>query len=289
MNSRMRKCANFMMLVPAFALVVVGNVEAFAQGAGDRQPCVDPQSSGIHRFRKEWESFEITLRDNTPDSDDCQVISLELRWANGRRYGSNFNVTFVDANNQPIYSRQLSGFQTGHVEFPLTATSNVEAKPWLGTPWMIAVPASITVQAVRPFVAPSNIWYRVVRAPGNSKVKASPGQPRKEEKGRPANEIVRIQTAVRLIGSTRISLVLIELKASQPFPVREAALQLQIGKKVFLHELSGDHTGRTLTLSLTPAMFAELEDGATVVAFFDKPEGGDVWSFGKLDKKTLEQ
>jgi hypothetical protein len=64
---------------------------------------------------------------------------------------------------------------------------------------------------------------------------------------------------------------------------------LQIGKKVFIDELSGDYTGRKLTLSLTPEMFAELKDGDDIVAFFGKPDGNgsadqDVWNFGKLSK-----
>jgi hypothetical protein len=80
-----------------------------------------------------------------------------------------------------------------------------------------------------------------------------------------------------------------ELKTSRPFPAREVPLQLQIGKKIFIDELSGDYTGRKLTLSLTPEMFAELKDGDEIVAFFSKPDGNasadhDVWNFGKLRK-----
>ena len=71
-------------------------------------------------------------------------------------------------------------------------------------------------------------------------------------------------------------------------------LQLQIGKKVFVDELSGDYTGRKLTLSLTPEMFAELKDGDEIVAFFTQPEQnrvveGDVWHFGKLNKSRRQE
>ncbi|MGH9907313.1 MAG: hypothetical protein ACRD8U_17225, partial [Pyrinomonadaceae bacterium] len=60
-----------------------------------------------------------------------------------------------------------------------------------------------------------------------------------------------------------------------------------------LNELSGDHTGRVLTVSLTPEMFSELEDGAEIVAFFGDSESGgpatrDVWNFGRLDKALLK-
>jgi len=286
MNSK-QKWTHLGLMVLIF--VLINNVEVFAQDKSDSQPCAGSQTWLTHRFRKEWESFEIDLRDNAPELEDCQVMSLELYWANGRNNGSLFSVTFVDATNRPIYTRALVGYLTGNIEFPLTATSNVESKPWLGTPWMIAVPASITIQAGHPFVPPANIQYRVVRVPRISKPKAKVEEPRKEEKGKPGNEIVRVRNAVRLIGSTRIAVVQIELKTSQPFPVRDAALQVRIGKKTFINELSGDYTGRTLTLSLTPEMFAELEDGAEVLAFFEKPDGGDAWNFGKLDKRKLDR
>jgi hypothetical protein len=82
--------------------------------------------------------------------------------------------------------------------------------------------------------------------------------------------------------------VQIELKTSRPFPVRDMPLQLQIGKRVFVDELSGDYTGRKLTLSLTPEMFAELKDGDEIVAFFKPDRSGsadqEVWYFGKLEK-----
>ncbi len=103
------------------------------------------------------------------------------------------------------------------------------------------------------------------------------------------NKVVGIRSAVRVIGGTRMPLVQIELKTNRPFPPRDSALQLQIGKRFFLNELTGDPTGRTLTVTLTQETFAELNQGAEIVAFFDKPDrsgfaGRDVWHFGKLDK-----
>jgi hypothetical protein len=80
-------------------------------------------------------------------------------------------------------------------------------------------------------------------------------------------------------------LIQIELKTDRPFPAREVPLRLQIGKKVFSDELSGDYTGRRLTLSLTPQLFAELNEGDEIVAFFERPERGEsFWNFGKLRK-----
>jgi hypothetical protein len=89
-------------------------------------------------------------------------------------------------------------------------------------------------------------------------------------------------------------LIQIELMTSHPFPVRDVPLQLQIGKRIFVDELSGDYTGRRLTLSLTPEMFAELKDGDEVIAFFGKPDGkevadADAWRFGKLAKRQGQE
>jgi hypothetical protein len=110
--------------------------------------------------------------------------------------------------------------------------------------------------------------------------------------GEEGNEIVGIRSAVRVIGVTRIPLVQIELKTNRPFPPRDSALQLQIGRRFFLSELTGDYTGRTLMLTLTQEMFAELKQDAEIVAFFGKPDrsgftGRDVWHFGRLDKSRL--
>jgi hypothetical protein len=124
----------------------------------------------------------------------------------------------------------------------------------------------------------------------NTPVPTSNVQPTRErEEG---NEVVGIKSAVRVIGATRMPLVQIELRTNRPFPPRDNALQLQIGKRFFLNELTGDHTGRTLTLTLTEEMFAELKQGAEIVAFFDKVDrsgfaGRDVWHFGRLDKSSL--
>ena len=262
--------------------------EVLAQDKGE-QPCASAttRTSGRYVFRKQWESFEVPILDESPGLENCQAVALELHWSNGRSNGSNFNVIFLDATNRPIYKRQLSGFRVGNFDIPLTPAPNAESRPWLGTPWMMAIPASITIQAVPPFAAPSTIFYSLVRAPRTSRLKSKAEEPRKPQVEKQANEIVQIRSVVRLVGATRIPLVQMELKTSHPFPVREAALHLRIGKKVFMDELSGDYTGRRLTLSLTTGMFEELEDGAEVVAFFEKSD--DVWSFGNLDKKKLER
>jgi hypothetical protein len=115
----------------------------------------------------------------------------------------------------------------------------------------------------------------------------SPAPNVKTKEAEEGNEVVGIRSAVRIIGATRMSLVQIELRTNRPFPPRDSALQLQVGKRFFLNELTGDYTGRTLTLTLTQEMFAELMPGAEIVAFFDKPDRSgfvDVWYFGRLDK-----
>jgi hypothetical protein len=108
------------------------------------------------------------------------------------------------------------------------------------------------------------------------------------------NVVVSIKDAVRAIGASRQALVQIELRTNRPFPARPSPLRLQVGKRFFFDELSGDYTGRKLTLTLTPEMFSELKSGADIVAFFDRPDrsgfaGEDVWYFGRLNKGMLEK
>jgi len=290
-------------------LLFLGN--AYAQDKTYGQVCADlpGQTSGTYKFRRVGESIEIPIRranvtaseakepagvaSVTASDADCEPVALELHWANGHNNGSNFNVTFLDNNNRLISAKQISAFMTGVLEFPL---SSYEAQPVSGsTLSLVAIPSTVTIQAVPPFAAPVNLSYRITRV-------ARVTKPRKEEreKGEEAetqvrqehgqeNDVVSIHDAVRLIGASRLPVVQIELKTSRPFPVRDVPLQMQIGKRVFIDELSGDYTGRKLTLSLTPEMFAELKDGDEIVAFFSKPARSgsadhEVWYFGKLEK-----
>lgn len=106
------------------------------------------------------------------------------------------------------------------------------------------------------------------------------------------NTIVGIRSALRIIGSVRHPLIQIEMRTDRPFPMRNAALELQIGKRFFQNELGGDPSGRSLTLSLTPKVFAELKDGAEVIAFFVSPDRSgalakEIWYFGRLNKIML--
>jgi len=251
------------------------------------------------------ETIEIPLRgDSVPASvADCEPVVLDLHWTNGRNNGSNFNVTFLDGNNRPIFAKQITAFMSGVLQFPL---SSFDAQPVLGSSLeMISIPITVTIQAVRPFAAPANLSYIVTRVPRASNQrdkeekrakgeaaeaqKADDSQAEQSSSTGQGNELVSIHKAVRLIGASRLPVVQIELKTSRPFPVRELPLQLRIGRKVFVDELSGDYTGRKLTLSLTPEMFAELKDGDEIVAFFSKLDQngvveGDVWYFGKLNK-----
>ena len=108
------------------------------------------------------------------------------------------------------------------------------------------------------------------------------------------NSIVRIHSALRITGSVRQPLIQIEMKTDRGFPIRNAALELQIGKRLFQNELGGDPSGRTLTLSLTAKAFGELKDGAEVVAFFNSPNRSgasakEIWYFGRLSKSLLDK
>ncbi|HBB87081.1 MAG TPA: hypothetical protein DC047_05655 [Blastocatellia bacterium] len=122
------------------------------------QACPDPppQTSGSHSFRQQGESFDIPI-----SVEDCQPVSLELRWANGRNNGSNFQVTFLDSDNQAIYSKEISGFLNGSFLFPF---ATLEPRPSLSSLSLVSVPVKVTIEAVRPFAFPAMITYRVTRA-----------------------------------------------------------------------------------------------------------------------------
>lgn len=121
------------------------------------QTCPDPppQTSGSHSFRQQGESFDIPI-----SVADCQAVTLELRWANGRNNGSNFHVTFLDSDNQAIYTKEISGFLTGNFQFPF---ATLEPRPSLSSLSLISVPVKVTIEAVRPFAFPAMITYRVTR------------------------------------------------------------------------------------------------------------------------------
>ncbi len=286
-------------LLVSLAVSFLFPVNAYGQEKAADQLCADlpGQSRATHRFRHEGETIEIAIRgESVPASvADCEPVALELHWANGRNNGSNFNVTFLDGNNKPIFARQFTAFLSGVLHLPL---SSYDVQPVYGSSLaMTSVPTTVTIQAVRPFAPPASLSYsvaRVARAPRQrnkkeEREKGTAAEVQTGEESRQGNQIVSINNAVRLIGASRLPVVQIELKTSRPFPVRDVPLQLQIGKKVFIDELSGDYTGRRLTLSLTPEMFSELKDGDEIVASFTKPDGngfakGDVWHFGKLVK-----
>src|SRR6266496_6866825 len=108
------------------------------------------------------------------------------------------------------------------------------------------------------------------------------------------NSIVGIHSGLRIVGSVRQPLIQIEMRTDRPFPVRNAALELQIGKQFFLNELGGDSSGRGLTVSLSPKAFAELKDDAEVIAFFNSPDRSgafakEIWYFGRLNKSMLDR
>jgi hypothetical protein len=121
------------------------------------QTCPDPapQTSGSHSFRQQGESFEIPI-----SVADCQAVALELRWSNGRNNGSNFHVTFLDSDNQAIYTKEISGFLSGSFQFPF---ATLEPQPWFGSRSLIAVPVKVIIETVRPFAFPASISYRVTR------------------------------------------------------------------------------------------------------------------------------
>ena len=261
-------------------------------------PDVPGKTSATLRFRRLGETVEIPLRDD--QADRCEPVELELHWFNGRNNGSNFSVAFLDGNNRPIYAKQISAFMTGVLQFPVS----LEPRAVYGSSMaLVSVPTTVRIEAVSPFAGPVNLSFSLARiARAQNKETERGHSASSETDSNDENQIVSVHDAVRLIGATRLPLVQIELKTSRPFPVRDMPLQLQVGKKVFVDELSGDYTGRKLTLSLTPEMFAALNDGDEILAFYGKPSSSltlaqkesssgsteDVWRFGKLLKSKKQ-
>ncbi|HLA10496.1 MAG TPA: hypothetical protein VJ023_07855 [Pyrinomonadaceae bacterium] len=269
----------------------------------EAQTCAEivSRSSGTHKFRGLGERLEILLRpgdavssdsDEVEPSTECYPLSLELRWANGRNNGSNFQILVLDGRDQTVYARGLSGFLVGTRRISLTGA---EAQQWPGHN-LISVPSKIVIQTKPPLALPASLSYSVtwlessrrsdereVDSAAEKKAKERTPKALPPEEGT-GNQVVGIRSVVRLIGSSRWALVQIELRSAVPLPVREVPLKLRIGDQVFLDELAGEYTGRNLTLSLTPKMFADLEDGAEIKAFYDERES---WSFGKLSKSLL--
>lgn len=306
---------------------------AYAQENAGARVCADlpGQTSGTRRFLRVGETLQISLRGDVGKTDNvdarapasvaaCEPVALDLHWSNGRNNGSNFNLTFFDNNQKPIYTKSFSAFLAGNLEFDLSSSDF--RRVYASSMMVTSVPASVTIQAVSPFASPVGLSFVVTRVARKTGAGAS-GRMQEDARGsngltaevaadgrgggagslrgQPAggagrqgdpsegNEVVSIRNVVRLIGASKLPVVQIELKTAHPFPIKAAPLQLQIGKKVFVDELSGEYTGRSLTLSLTPEMFAELKDGDEIVASFGKREGNAtteqrVWYFGKLKK-----
>jgi hypothetical protein len=104
------------------------------------------------------------------------------------------------------------------------------------------------------------------------------------------NAIVGIRTLLRITGSTRQPFVEIEMRTDRPFPIRNAALEVQIGKRFFMAGGAGSKAG----VFLQPEEFAQLNDGAEVIAFYSSPDRSgafakEIWYFGRLNKSMLDR
>jgi len=179
----MRK--NLLVLL-AVSLLFLGT--AYGQEKTEAHLCADlpGQTSGTHRFRYLGETIEIPIRgDGVPASvADCEPLALEVRWANGRNNGSNFTLTFLDGNKRPIYTKFLSGFMAGVVQYPLSSFD----QPMYGSSLtMISVPSTVTIQAGEPVAAPASLSYTVTRV-------ARPARKKEERKKGEAEEDRRMRS-----------------------------------------------------------------------------------------------
>jgi len=104
------------------------------------------------------------------------------------------------------------------------------------------------------------------------------------------NAIVGIHSLVRIAGSVRRRMIEIEMRTNRAFPIRNAELQVQIGRESFM----AGGAGSTAGVFLTPEQFARLKDGAEVIAFYNSPDRSgalakEIWYFGRLNKRMLDR
>jgi hypothetical protein len=104
------------------------------------------------------------------------------------------------------------------------------------------------------------------------------------------NSIVGIHSLLRIAGSVRRPMIQIEMRTNRPFIARNALLQVQIGKQIFM----AGGSGRAAGVFLTPEQFAQLKDGAEVIAFYNSPDRSgalakEIWYFGRLNKSMLDR
>ena len=144
--------------------VVLATVMSCVAGAY-AQACPDPapQTSGSYRFRRLGESISIPI-----SVADCHPVALDLHWANGRNNGGLFVITFLDSGQQPIFTKQISGFMVGTSHFDLTSLAPQLA---LGSRSLLSLPSSVTIQTVRPFASPASISYVVTRMSPHPNIK----------------------------------------------------------------------------------------------------------------------
>ena len=141
--------------VKSIALVLATVMTCLAGAYGQACPDPAPRTSGTYRFRQLGESVSIPI-----SVADCHPVALDLHWANGRNNGGLFVITFLDSGQQPIFTKQISGFMVGTSHFDLTSLAPQLA---LGSRSLISLPASVTIQTLRPFSAPASISYVVTR------------------------------------------------------------------------------------------------------------------------------
>ena len=141
--------------VRSVALVLATVLSCVAGAHGQACPDPAPRTAGTYRFRQLGETISIPI-----SVADCHPVALDLHWANGRNNGGLFVITFLDSGQQPIFTKQISGFMVGTSHFDLTSLAPQLA---LGSRSLISLPSTVTIQTVRPFSSPASISYVVTR------------------------------------------------------------------------------------------------------------------------------
>jgi len=111
------------------------------------------------------------------------------------------------------------------------------------------------------------------------------------------NAITSIHSALRIAGTLREPLVVIEFRTSRSLPQGlNDGYYVQIGKALFMGLSCADSKCQAMALQLTAREFAELKDGDLVAISYGSrlPDhsgsfGSRLWAFGPLNKSMLDR
>jgi hypothetical protein len=111
------------------------------------------------------------------------------------------------------------------------------------------------------------------------------------------NNKISIRSILRITGTTRRTVIEVEVHSDRPFSGGNDTHVLQIGSRKFAWPRGGDATSNTLVFELTPDQFAKLKSGDEIKVTYgsnspisdESTPSRKIWKFGKLDRSKIDQ